>query len=301
MRLEKLGSILTAIALALACNVARGSLETTAGITIDGKIVTDLELTLGADPWTHQIAVWAEMKPSSYGTELGFLKTDGVQNWYTSFKLCSTTGGTAIANDIISVSWVDTGISNAFTSFYQSDLSGSQADKFDATYTSSNNGSDWVGEIGVLNLNKRAVDLRGDYSQGGVLYQNIYQIGTIEVSYDPTRLADVTESDLGTYALILNDEVASEVYALNRKGSYRWDAVGFGSVNDPKMTMTLNTLTPEPGPVPDPEPGPVPDPEPGPVPNPEPGTWAMIAGIAIVGACCIKRRRAVQNKRSISI
>ncbi|MDD3469438.1 MAG: hypothetical protein PHE53_05585 [Thermoguttaceae bacterium] len=283
MRLEKLGSILTAIALALACNVARGSLETTAGVTVDGKVVTDLDLTLGADPWTYQIEVYGKLASNSGGkTGFNFTESDGIQSWDTSFKLCPTTGGTALTNDVISVSWVDTGISSAFTTFYQTNLTGTTTAKLATAYTENDDaGNSWTGKIGVWNQKTK----QSDVTHVANLTGNVtYRIGTIEISYDPAQYHNIVEGDLGTYALILSDDVTSVIYAAKIDGTDKWRISSEGSVDAPMVTMTLNTLTPEPGPVPDPEPGPV--------PSPEPGTWAMIAGIAIVGTCCIRRRHA---------
>ncbi len=273
MSLGTKGIYIVMIAAVLACDAAKGNLETTAGVTIDGRVVTDLEMTLGEEPWVYQVAVWAEMIPRSNGTELSFKRTDGSQGWYTSFKLCPTMEGTAIANDILSITWVDTAISNEFTQFYQASLSGTQEEKFTAAYTDSNSGNNWVGEISILNQRTSgattSTDLRGDYyDDKGVLHQNIYQIGTIEISYDPAKLDQIQESDFGTYILILNDDTASEVYATRFFwGTDLWRASGSGSMDTPKMTLTIKA------PV-----------------VPEPSTWAMICGVTVFGGVLLRRR-----------
>lgn len=116
------GVYLMAIVATLACNVARGGLETTAGVTVDGQFVKDMKLALGMDAWTYQIEVYGTLTPGGNRVGFNFNKSDGIQSVNTYFKLCPTTGGTALANDVISVSWVNTGISSAFTAFYQANL-----------------------------------------------------------------------------------------------------------------------------------------------------------------------------------
>lgn len=259
------------VVLPVVCNTAKGGLITTANTTANGQKVTDLSLALGGESWTFQIAVLAELTPLDSGAEQSFRADDSYQYWDTRFQI---TGGAVPINqsDVISLKWVDKGIDEAFQAF-------SQPMAFDKAYTgyktTSGENSAWMGSIQISRDTSAA--LRGDYTEGGELHRNIYQIGTIEVSYDSSKLSEMRESDYGAYTLAV-DQFNSQIQASIGYSPWWWRTTP--TAETPMFTFTLLKAD---------------GPEPGPVPSPEPGTWAMIGGMAMVG-CAFLRRRAKQGK-----
>ncbi|MDO4558005.1 MAG: hypothetical protein Q4C47_03470, partial [Planctomycetia bacterium] len=220
----------------------------------------DGKLDLGTEISTFQIRLYATMAGKGddfwQSRDTVFNANEGSSRWNTYFTFSSTDGGSSLLNKgVLTLEWIDSGISDSFRTFYEYSNG-----TFDSVYTESVTDGVWTGS--VLKTNENGPALSGSF-----------QFGTIEVSYDVTRLATLTAEEQQSLA-------SGVTFTLGLGGDSRiasergldwgvdtwldwWVSAGSGGLyfvesNDPSTSNTV-TITPE------------------------PGTWAMMTGMALVG------------------
>ncbi|MDO4559082.1 MAG: PEP-CTERM sorting domain-containing protein, partial [Planctomycetia bacterium] len=298
--------ILTVLATAFVSSDAWGTVTTSARFwsSTDGTTWTDTgrttqSLALGESAWTIRIGLYANTTGSSSAHEFydgsdWWESADYGQYWKTYFQLAGTTGATALADGLLTVGWVNSDISSAFTNFYSSGDDG----EFSSVYTGSTSNGTWNGSVNVTNGGGVAgsgspMDLTIPRNGSGVLF------GMIEIKYTPnedssfwTALEEAAKQAVDggytedyytsteSYALTLaenglDDTTKSEIWATNSSGRERWYASSDSGSRESKITLNLTATisTPESN-----------------KPLPEPGTWAMMTGMALVGGMFVRRR-----------